>query len=36
MQEINAAEEDWDLLLSFFPPNWRCGRRRENGGKPPV
>ena len=23
MQEINAAEEDWDLLLSFFPPNWR-------------
>src|SRR5208283_125462 len=23
MHEINAAEEDWDLLRSFFPPNWK-------------
>lgn len=23
MQKLNAAEEDWNLLLSFFPPNWK-------------
>ena len=23
MQTGNAAEEDWDLLVSFFPANWR-------------
>lgn len=23
MPLINAAEEDWPLLLSFFPPNWK-------------
>jgi hypothetical protein len=23
METINAADEDWDLLLSFFPSNWK-------------
>src|SRR4029077_14495241 len=23
MPKLNAADEDWDLLLSFLPPNWR-------------
>jgi len=23
MQKFNAAEEDWDLLLSLFPSNWK-------------
>jgi hypothetical protein len=23
VQTGNAAEEDWDLLVSFFPANWR-------------
>jgi hypothetical protein len=23
METMNAADEDWDLLLSFFPPNWK-------------
>jgi len=23
MTTINAAEEDWELLLSFFPADWR-------------
>lgn len=23
MQKLNAAEEDWNLLLSFFPSNWK-------------
>jgi len=23
MQTFNAAEEDWDLLTSFFPPRWK-------------
>lgn len=23
METTNAADEDWDLLLSFFPSNWR-------------
>ena len=23
MKAGNAGEEDWDLLVSFFPPNWR-------------
>jgi hypothetical protein len=23
METINAADEDWDLLLSFFPHNWK-------------
>lgn len=23
MEEINAAIEDWDLLRSFFPPDWK-------------
>jgi hypothetical protein len=23
METINAANEDWDLLLSFFPSDWK-------------
>ena len=23
MAHINAAQEDWELLLSFFPPDWK-------------
>jgi hypothetical protein len=23
MMTVNAADEDWNLLLSFFPTNWK-------------
>jgi hypothetical protein len=23
MKTVNAADEDWNLLLSFFPSNWK-------------
>jgi antirestriction protein ArdC len=23
MATINAAQEDWNVLVSFFPPNWK-------------
>jgi len=28
MQSGNAVDEDWDLLVSFFPSNWRDLARR--------
>src|SRR5260221_12765238 len=29
MQSGNAVDEDWDLLVSFFPSNWRDLARRS-------
>ena len=33
MQSGNAVDEDWDLLVSFFPSNWRDLARRSGALK---
>src|SRR5258705_13939254 len=33
MQSGNAVDEDWDLLVSFFPSNWKDLARRSGALK---
>lgn len=33
MTRLNAVDEDWDLLISFFPPDWKASARRTGALK---